>query len=263
MIQELNLAGKKPEDIDDAAPLFGAGLGLDSLDALQLAMVVEYRRKTYRRLRCDRARRKHSCDSRSVINYDTVERTVLDYLAVFAAGPNGPSPEIQRLNERIAENVRVREAKTNQLNSLIDALADGDSRAVMQRVLLLEGAIDQLDADLAQDTQQRDILLSTPDRADEAEDVERIREEINDPDPDIRHYARSRINMALRRLIDRIDLNSDGPTANDTNDADAGPIALRERAHHDRHLLVARAELVLEPVAAHRAEVAPLPRLAG
>ncbi len=41
MIQELNLAGKKPEDIDDAAPLFGAGLGLDSLDALQLAMVVE------------------------------------------------------------------------------------------------------------------------------------------------------------------------------------------------------------------------------
>lgn len=41
MIDELNLAGKKPDDIDDAAPLFGEGLGLDSLDALQLAMVVE------------------------------------------------------------------------------------------------------------------------------------------------------------------------------------------------------------------------------
>lgn len=41
MIVELNLAGKKPEDIDDKAPLFGAGLGLDSLDALQLAMIVE------------------------------------------------------------------------------------------------------------------------------------------------------------------------------------------------------------------------------
>ena len=41
MIIELNLVGKKPEDIDDAAPLFGAGLGLDSLDALQLAMGVE------------------------------------------------------------------------------------------------------------------------------------------------------------------------------------------------------------------------------
>ena len=41
MIVELNLAGKTPEDIDDKAPLFGAGLGLDSLDALQLAMIVE------------------------------------------------------------------------------------------------------------------------------------------------------------------------------------------------------------------------------
>lgn len=41
IIEELNLQGKKPEDIEDAAPLFGEGLGLDSLDALQLAMVIE------------------------------------------------------------------------------------------------------------------------------------------------------------------------------------------------------------------------------
>lgn len=43
IIEELNLQGKSPDDIDDAAPLFGEGLGLDSLDALQLAMVVEER----------------------------------------------------------------------------------------------------------------------------------------------------------------------------------------------------------------------------
>jgi acyl carrier protein len=43
MVSELNLEGKTPADIDDAAPLFGAGLGLDSLDALQLAMSVEER----------------------------------------------------------------------------------------------------------------------------------------------------------------------------------------------------------------------------
>src|ERR1700694_3838809 len=41
MVAELNLEGKAPADIDDAAPLFGEGLGLDSLDALQLAMSVE------------------------------------------------------------------------------------------------------------------------------------------------------------------------------------------------------------------------------
>jgi acyl carrier protein len=43
MVSELNLEGKAPDDIDDAAPLFGAGLNLDSLDALQLAMSVEER----------------------------------------------------------------------------------------------------------------------------------------------------------------------------------------------------------------------------
>jgi len=41
MVAELNLEGKSPADIDDEAPLFGEGLGLDSLDALQLAMAVE------------------------------------------------------------------------------------------------------------------------------------------------------------------------------------------------------------------------------
>ena len=43
LLSELDLRHKTLEDIDDAAPLFGAGLGLDSLDALQLAMLVEER----------------------------------------------------------------------------------------------------------------------------------------------------------------------------------------------------------------------------
>lgn len=47
IIDELNLEGKAPADIEDTAPLFGAvgspGLNLDSLDALQLAMSVEER----------------------------------------------------------------------------------------------------------------------------------------------------------------------------------------------------------------------------
>ncbi|MGA7122721.1 MAG: phosphopantetheine-binding protein [Polyangiaceae bacterium] len=41
IVTELNLRGRSPESIGDDAPLFGAGLGLDSLDALQLAMVIE------------------------------------------------------------------------------------------------------------------------------------------------------------------------------------------------------------------------------
>ena len=41
IVQELNLRGRDPETIEDDAPLFGSGLGLDSLDALQLAMSIE------------------------------------------------------------------------------------------------------------------------------------------------------------------------------------------------------------------------------
>jgi acyl carrier protein len=41
LVSELNLKGRDPSSIEDDAPLFGGGLGLDSLDALQLAMTIE------------------------------------------------------------------------------------------------------------------------------------------------------------------------------------------------------------------------------
>ncbi len=43
LIAELDLRGKTEADIVNDAPLFGAGLGLDSLDALQLAAALEER----------------------------------------------------------------------------------------------------------------------------------------------------------------------------------------------------------------------------
>jgi acyl carrier protein len=41
IITGLNLEGVSPADIKPDAPLFGEGLGLDSIDALELAVVVE------------------------------------------------------------------------------------------------------------------------------------------------------------------------------------------------------------------------------
>ena len=44
LVAELNLSGKDPKTIDDEALLFDkSGLGLDSLDALQIAMLIEER----------------------------------------------------------------------------------------------------------------------------------------------------------------------------------------------------------------------------
>ncbi len=43
IVEALFLESVKPEDIDAEAPLFGAGLGLDSIDALELTLAVEQR----------------------------------------------------------------------------------------------------------------------------------------------------------------------------------------------------------------------------
>lgn len=41
IIDALRIEGMSPTDIDSDAPLFGEGLGLDSIDALQLVVAME------------------------------------------------------------------------------------------------------------------------------------------------------------------------------------------------------------------------------
>ena len=43
IIEALNLEDMTPEDIETDAPLFGEGLGLDSIDALELGLAVKKR----------------------------------------------------------------------------------------------------------------------------------------------------------------------------------------------------------------------------
>ncbi|GLH69626.1 acyl carrier protein [Geothrix rubra] len=41
IIDRLKLEGMTPDQIEDGAPLFGEGLGLDSIDALELVLGIE------------------------------------------------------------------------------------------------------------------------------------------------------------------------------------------------------------------------------
>lgn len=41
LVETLHLEGVSADEIDPAAPLFGEGLGLDSLDMLELSMAIE------------------------------------------------------------------------------------------------------------------------------------------------------------------------------------------------------------------------------
>ena len=43
IVADLRLEEVRPEDIEDEAPLFGQGLGLDSLDAVELVVIVQKR----------------------------------------------------------------------------------------------------------------------------------------------------------------------------------------------------------------------------
>jgi acyl carrier protein len=68
IVSELKLVDVKPEDIEDDDPLFGEGLGLDSLDAVELVVILQ---KHYK------VETKSLQDSKEVF---TSIRTMADYI---------------------------------------------------------------------------------------------------------------------------------------------------------------------------------------
>jgi acyl carrier protein len=75
IVESLNLEGQSPESITDDQPLFGQGLGLDSVDALELVVALER-------------------EFRISIESDEIDRTVfasVTHLASFVDSLRAPS----------------------------------------------------------------------------------------------------------------------------------------------------------------------------
>ena len=47
IIEALCLEDMTPDDIETAAPVFGEGLGLDSIDALELGLAIKKQKNTF------------------------------------------------------------------------------------------------------------------------------------------------------------------------------------------------------------------------
>lgn len=81
IVDSLNLPGVAPEAIDDDAPLFGEGLGLDSVDALELVVAVE---KVFGiQIADDQVGREVFASARTLTDF------VNDRLGATAGGPTG------------------------------------------------------------------------------------------------------------------------------------------------------------------------------
>ncbi len=72
IVKALLLEDVTPSDIDPAAPLFGEGLGLDSIDALELALAIE--KKYGVRLKSTDESRVHFTSVRTLAAHVAAER---------------------------------------------------------------------------------------------------------------------------------------------------------------------------------------------
>ncbi|MFY9310712.1 MAG: phosphopantetheine-binding protein [Bacteroidia bacterium] len=73
IIEFLNLIDTKPEDIQDDQPLFGEGLGLDSIDSIELIVLLD---RTYGiKIKDPKEGRKVLVDINTMVDYIEKHRT--------------------------------------------------------------------------------------------------------------------------------------------------------------------------------------------
>ncbi|MEV5031009.1 recombinase family protein [Sphingobium sp. LMC3-1-1.1] len=159
---------------------------------------------------CDAYRRKHGCDNAQRLYYRVVEKAVLDTVLSLTIDDEQDSAEQQQARDHVATIERDIAAKTLQMNNLVEALADGGAKAIVSRVAALENEIEHLQSQLRNANEHLLIVSASPSVFDDAEFIRNLRDELTSDDPDIRLYARTKTNAALKRVIEEVTILPDG-----------------------------------------------------
>ncbi|WP_300115583.1 recombinase family protein [Sphingobium sp.] len=159
---------------------------------------------------CDAYRRKSGCQNKQRHLYRVVEGAVLDTVLSSTFDDEIDTEQQQEARQRIAVIERDISLKTQQMSNLVDALADGGAKVIVARIATLEADIESLQSQLQSANDDALILAAAPTRSDDMELVAQLREELTSEDSDIRYYARTKTNAALKRIIDEINICPDG-----------------------------------------------------
>ena len=172
--------------------------------------VSQHVRKEYERLRCDKNRRKRGCENSSLFDYKLVEAVVLDATAGAIFDSRRNDPRLTQITSEIAEYTRKLSTKRDQIEKLVDAIADGSSNRIVSRIQALEAEVEVEARRLETLKRIQALYLSLPEQADDVAEIARLRKELRSTDYDARYKARSSTNQALKRLSVEVLLNADG-----------------------------------------------------
>lgn len=171
--------------------------------------VVHYQRKLYERFRCDRNRRKRACSNSQLFDYQVIEKAVLDQVLELTLDDDGENPRVQQLVEQIAETTRLMEHTSTKIENLMEQIEDG-VKGLGARLEARQAELAAQEATLAALQQERATAAAKPSTYEDAMMVASLRETLTVEDPDARFLARSRTNMALKRVINEVLISPDG-----------------------------------------------------
>nr|WP_086494178.1 recombinase family protein [Novosphingobium panipatense] len=170
--------------------------------------VRTYHRKVTSYLQCDGARRKHDCTNSTQLPYEPLEKTILEGLLPSIVQQKTVNHTVVGMRQQIAEMERLRAASQGKLDNIVSAIEAGGALTFIQRAGELEKVI-------AEQTEQIDSLVkklaleeSKPSSADDGEMIMSLQTKLTSSDEDERIATRCQVNAALKRLINRVDVEA-------------------------------------------------------